>query len=252
MAHLSFIVLTLIILNFIYLVDALFSGCYACKTYFINNKLYYVGYFDFFFIDLTEISLDDNNIIDSSKWINLPQTSDPNCTDSPFLGGEKNDKLFFTTTNSFYIKNYFTIKNSNIKNIFTKNLGDVNIDIFDTRLNKWETKINFTGKTSKYFHYFCFWISDEKTGKSYSFQDISKAIDIFDTINFRWSISTLIPSRYQYYVDTSLHGPPRVLLPSGKIVHIGGYSQYRFMNLMAKLLTYDTITDSWEMIVKIF
>ncbi|KAF0374960.1 kelch repeat protein [Gigaspora margarita] len=201
--------------------------------------------------------LADDTIIDSSKWISLPSNPDPNCSYSPFLGGKTNDKLFFTTTNSFDVKNYFFTKNLNSKNlIFIKNsfaFNDVKyIDIFDTTLNEWEPKINLTGTPSKYFWDIFLWVSDNKTGKSYSFQFLSKAIDVFDTINFKWSISASIPLQYLNYFDESLFGS-RVLIPSGKIMQIGGKnSKDEPAKLMTRLLTYDTITDSWEIIVKSF
>lgn len=249
MIYLSLIFL---ILNYIYLASAFI--CTGCKTYFINNKLYYVGYFElsnFFYVDLTGVPLNDDTIIDSSRWFSLPLPPDPNCTDSPFLGGKANDKLFFTTENSFDIKNYLATENFDSKNVsFIKNLFAFKgeevkyIDIFDTTLNKWETKISFTGTPSEYFLDFRLWISDNKTGKSYSFQWISEAIDIFDTINFNWSISTPIPLKYSDYIDSSLYGPPQVLLPDGKIIYIGGHSSY--------LLTYDTNNNSWGIIVKTF
>ncbi|CAG8761617.1 6594_t:CDS:2, partial [Dentiscutata heterogama] len=155
-----------------------------------------------------------------------------------------NDKLFFTTTNSFDIKNYFVTKNFDNKNFFYYDVKY--IDIFDTTLNKWETKIDFAGTPSEYFGDYCLWISDNKTGKSYSLQWITDAMDIFDTINFKWSVNT-IPILYWDYVDQSVYGPPRILLPSGKIIHIGGKTD-SYKKLMERLLTYDTITDSWEII----
>ncbi|CAG8759197.1 22572_t:CDS:2, partial [Dentiscutata erythropus] len=175
------------------------------------------------------VTLDGDTTIDSSKWINLPYTPDPNCSYSPFLGGIENDKLFFTTSNPFDVKNHFTTRNFfDVKNHFTTKKFD-----------------------SKYFSFFEGGEYDAKYIDIFdtTLNNISYAIDIFDTIDFEWSVSTIIPILYWDYIDQSVFGPPRVFLPSGKIIHIGGKPEsHSSTKLMEKLLTYDTITDSWEII----
>ncbi|CAG8739182.1 7599_t:CDS:2, partial [Racocetra persica] len=174
-----------------------------CKSYYANNKLYIVGFLndDFYYIDLSNISLNENTFINLSKWIKINVPNDTNDILSsgwPFLGGT------------------------------------------------WARNLSFTGTPSQYFLYFRPWISNKYNGKAYSPQDISKVVDILDTINFLWSNSASIPQIYNSYVNVTLYGPPQVLLSSNKILYFSEYlgDKSNLMTLMTSILEYDITNTS--------
>ncbi|CAG8493469.1 1152_t:CDS:2, partial [Gigaspora rosea] len=95
--------------------------------------------------DLTNnLPLNENTLIDSSKWIQLNST----ILIRPFLGGKANDKFFFYS--------YASVGNSD----------ELFLETYDTTLNKWEKDINFTGKRSKDFENFDDWVIDKNSGNS--------------------------------------------------------------------------------------
>ncbi|KAF0524718.1 galactose oxidase [Gigaspora margarita] len=212
-----------------------FTGGSNIKSYYINNKLYYVGLLDFFYIDLT--NFDGNTIIDSSKWVKVNNTPDYSISKSPFLGGNANVKLFFVTVSSIGTS------------------AGVYVDAFDTTLNKWVTNNSFTGKPTQFFEDFKSWTFDENTKKAYSLQEISGLIDIFDTVNLMWSNSSLIPQIYKTFAASSLsalYGPSQVLLSNGQILYFPSESSSTLYptidTTMTSILSYSIITNSWQFI----
>ncbi|KAF0536685.1 galactose oxidase [Gigaspora margarita] len=205
MFYLYFYFIITLLFNYIHLVQCLLSGTSSYKSYYANTKLYYAGSNDFFYIDLTNLPLNENTVIDSSKWIQLNYSI---ILIRPFLGGKANDKFFFS---SF---------------AFVGNSNEVFLETFDTTLNKWDKDINFTGKPSKYFESFDDWVSDKNTGKVYSLQQ-GDVIDIFDTVNLVWTNSSLVPQVYQDYTRLlrPTYDPPQVILPNGQAPSIrSGYT----------------------------
>ncbi|RIB14732.1 hypothetical protein C2G38_1632547 [Gigaspora rosea] len=212
-----------------------FTGGSNVKSYYINNKLYYVGLLDFFYIDLT--NFDGNTIIDSSKWVQVNNTPGYSMSHTPFLGGNANDKLFFVT------------------NAPIGTSSGVYVDTFDTTLNKWETNTSFTGKPSQYFEDFKPWTFDGSTKKAYSLQEISGLIDIFDTVNLVWSNSSLMPQIYKTFATSSLsalYGPSQVLSSNGQILYFPSESSSTLYptsdTTMTTILSYNIITNSWQFI----
>ncbi|CAG8792753.1 37675_t:CDS:10, partial [Gigaspora margarita] len=93
------------------------------------------------------------------------------------------------------------------------------------------TKINFTGTPSKYFWDIFLWVSDNKTGKSYLFQFLSKAIDIFDTINFNGEI----PNERTYHTAV-LNG--RIIIYSRTSNKVSDYPAYPHL-VVLNILNYE-------------
>ena len=69
---------------------------------FTGNKLYYKNspdssdFSDFYYVDLTGVSLDNDTVVEPSKWIyitNPPKLDFP--FENPILGGKNNDKMIF-------------------------------------------------------------------------------------------------------------------------------------------------------------
>ncbi|CAG8587205.1 9395_t:CDS:2 [Dentiscutata erythropus] len=141
----------------------------------------------------------------------------------PFLGGEKNDIFFFVNSS----------------------LDSLNIITFDTRLGIWTTNLSFTGQSNKYYFNLYPWISNNYTGKAYSLQ--FSVVDIFDIINFIWSNSTKIPLEHSLYDRSATFGSPQVLMPNNKILYFPeSLINDNTTTLMASILVYDTITNSWQ------
>ncbi|RIB07292.1 hypothetical protein C2G38_2046112 [Gigaspora rosea] len=174
--------------------------------------------------DLNNLSLDGNTVIDSSKWIQVTKNKNTSLAHWPFLGGISNEKLFFATSASYGTS------------------AGVYIDIFDTMSNQWKTNFSFTGKPSQSFEDFKPWITDGSTGKAYSLQYIPGIVEIFDTVNYAWTNSSVIPQTYPTFYSlslSSLYGPPQnttgqvpslrsdytaVLTSDGRIIIYGGTS----------------------------
>jgi hypothetical protein len=203
-------------------------------SFLVENKLYYFTKIssDFFYVDLTDVSLDVNTVIDRTKWIDLtvirPQ---PLSFFSyyPLLSGKDNDKLYFFSTNS------------------------KQINIFDTKLNKWEimdqdfqdffklVQIPDSWGISNE------WVTDRKIGKSYTYQSTSTGVSIFDSINLELTQSISNPSNL-FGKFGSLSDSAQVMLPNGQILFIGGIISNKEQS-MGSILIYDTITDTWQIMV---
>ncbi|CAG8462773.1 3588_t:CDS:2 [Gigaspora rosea] len=102
------------------------------KSYYINNKLYYVGLLDFFYIDLT--NFDGNTIIDSSKWVqvnNTPGYIYVDTFDTTLNKWETNTS--FTGKPSQYFEDFkpWTFDGSTKKAYSLQEISGL-IDIFDT------------------------------------------------------------------------------------------------------------------------
>ncbi|CAG8699452.1 2030_t:CDS:2, partial [Gigaspora rosea] len=146
--------------------------------------------------------------------------------------GISNENLFFATSASY------------------ETSAGVYIDVFDTTSNQWKTNLSFTGKPSQSFLDFKPWITDGSTGKAYSFQIIPDTIEIFDTVNYAWTNSSLIPQTYLTSF-ISLYGPPQVLLSSGVILYFvsePSSSITTSTTSMGSILSYNIKTNSWQLI----
>jgi len=126
--------------------------------------LYYKGISDFFYVDLTEVSLDSDTVVQISKWIYLDniKPKPDGLYGGPLLGGKDNDKIIFLETPS--IDNY-------------------KANIFDTTLEQWEINKDVVGEPKGYHSLFASWTSDEKTGLAYLFDLFSNRMVIFDPVN---------------------------------------------------------------------
>src|SRR6266511_6258874 len=130
MTYLSLIFFrTLIIFDYVIFVNCLlFLGGYGHHSFLIKDILYYdyVEYFasnsGFFYINLTNVSL-DNDTIDPSDWIDISDITPRPDGDlyNPFLAGKAYDEIFFVGLS-------------------------VVINIFDTTLKKWDINKSFKGK----------------------------------------------------------------------------------------------------------
>src|SRR5688572_25513296 len=93
--------IALIIFNYINFANGFpfFEGGDGFLSYYIGNKLYYRELSYFFYVDLTGVSLDNDTIIDTSKWFDLeeikPQPESEKVFANPIVGGKDNDKLMF-------------------------------------------------------------------------------------------------------------------------------------------------------------
>ncbi|CAG8687732.1 11643_t:CDS:2, partial [Dentiscutata heterogama] len=215
-----------------------FPGGVDFNSYYTSTKkLYYYGLSNFFYLDLSNITLDGNTVIDSSKWIQVTTYASFTLAYWPFLGGISSDKLFFTTPATYGTS------------------AGLFVDAYDTTLNKWETNISFTGNPGQTFLDFKPWITDRSTGKTYSLQYIPGIIEIFDTVNYAWTNSSVIPQTYTTYFSTSLsslYGPPQVLLPSGIILYFASESSSSIISdtatSMGNILSYNIKANSWQLI----
>src|ERR1043165_2857210 len=191
----------LIIFNYINFVNCFpfFEGGDGYFTLVIGDKLYYrkdLGLY-FFYVDLTGVSLDTDVVIDTSKWVDLkdikPQPED--LFSKPFLGGKANSEIFFLKSD----------------------VDDEIVYKFDTTLNQWTVKPDRILKPRDVFvGSDAIWISDEKTGKAYSFNTV---ISIFDSINLVLtkgsSTRDFFPGRSNPIMDFV-----QVFLPNGQILYI--------------------------------
>ncbi|CAI2172313.1 12574_t:CDS:2 [Funneliformis geosporum] len=87
------------------------------------------------------------------------------------------------------------------------------------------------------------WVSDEKTGKAYTFSS-NYGVVIFDTINLKWINSTLNQQEFLTNKFTLSTDFAQVMLPNGKILYVGGTVD-EVKQSMSKILTYDSVTDTW-------
>ncbi|CAG8603872.1 hypothetical protein GLOIN_2v1878683 [Rhizophagus irregularis DAOM 181602=DAOM 197198] len=233
--HLSKLIISMVlrILNHIILANcAIIFGGDGYSSLLAGDKLYYFNYIgNFFYVDLTDVSLDTNTVIDRTKWIDLTVIR-PQPTNSisryPLLSGKDNDKIFFFNTDDNF-----------------------RISVFDTKLNKWETidqdsKVflkrmqipNFWSVSSE-------WVSDKKIGKSYTFQSISAGLSIFDSVNLELTQNTSSPKNLFGEFASSYTDFAQVLLPNGQILFIGGKIDNKAQS-MDNILIYNTITNTWQ------
>ncbi|RGB30887.1 hypothetical protein C1646_764741 [Rhizophagus diaphanus] len=227
--------ITLRVFNHIILANCVINfGGDGYKSFLAGDKLYYFNDINnFFHVDLTDISLDTNTVIDRSKWIDLtdikPQPITP-ISRYPFLSGKDNNKIiFFSTVSNFYI------------------------NIFDTKLNKWEVM----NQDPKFFlnriqipnvwSVSNEWITDRKTGKSYTFQSISNGVSIFDSINLELTQSVSSPKNLLGNSSSSYIGFAQVLLPNGLVLFIGGKIGNKAQS-MGNIIAYNTVTDAWQIL----
>jgi hypothetical protein len=225
------ILTTLIFFNQIVL-----SLFFNTKTIFIQDKLYCLDSTNFISVDLAGISLDNDELVEESKWTdlsNIKPRPDNIRYNNPIQGG---NKIMFLGefADNFYVNEFdITLKKWNI-NQYVKNLQP--------------TKYPISASSP-------IWISDEKTGKSYLTPEFfNRNVVIFDTINMVINYSALTPinfstnpSKFGYYKNYA-----QVLVPNGQILFIGGQIDdvNQFMN---NLLIYDTINDTWQLgVFKIF
>jgi hypothetical protein len=199
------------------------SGLYS---FFTGDKLYFYGSIDlnFFYVDLAGISLDTDTVIDESKWIDLTEIRpQPDIlVDIPLL-----DKA-----------------NVNLI-ILDFDIEDTNAYRFHTTSNRWEVKPDKVKEIVSVVP--GDWVSDEKTGMSYSFREISEGITIFDSINLTLTKGVSTPKNL--FVDKFIFGKGFVqVLLNGRILFIGG-GFASFKNSMNSILMYDTITDTWQLMV---
>ncbi|GES98896.1 hypothetical protein GLOIN_2v1527487 [Rhizophagus clarus] len=200
------------------------------KGVFTGDKLYYLSFvdIDFFYVDLTGISLDNDTLVDQSKWIDLTEIKpkpDNLISDSPILGGKANDQIMFLNTDT----------------------DKATASSFDTTSKQWIINQNVKSLTqTSFISDSNGWVSDGKTGKAYTFGTISSGMTILDTINLSVGIGASTPnnlftSKFPIY-DKFV----QVMIPNGQILYIGG-SLNNQAQPMKSLLTYDSINDTWQM-----
>ncbi len=233
MPYLSSLVFStvLIIFNHIIFTNCLlFSGGPGYISLFTGNKLYYKGISDFFYVDLTEVSLDSDTVVQISKWIYLDniKPKPDGLYGGPLLGGKDNDKIIFLEILS---------------------IDDYKANIFDTTLKQWEINKDVVGKPKGYVSSLASWVTNAKTGLAYSFDSVDDGIVIFDSVNLEFlniSVSNpqnLFNDEFFFYKDYA-----QVLLPSDQILYIGGRIGIEKQS-MSNILTYDIIKDTWQMMV---
>jgi hypothetical protein len=204
------------------------------KTIFIQDKVYCLETSNFFYVDLSEISLDNDELVEESKWVDLskikPRPDNLGLND-PIPGGNK--ILFLDDfASNFYVNEFdTTLKKWNI-NQPVKNLQPTkDITHISTSLSRW--------------------IFDEKTGKSYLTPEyFDDNVVIYDTINMAVNYSALTPINFSPSQSKTLLSSYRkyaqVLVPNGQILFIGG--QIDDVNqVMNNLLIYDTVNDTWQL-----
>ncbi|CAG8699400.1 634_t:CDS:2, partial [Funneliformis mosseae] len=178
------------------------------------------------FIHLKGISLDSDTIVNKTNLVDLTIVKprpDAIFSDRPILGGKTHNQIMF----------------------LEPILDDSFADIFDTTLNRWEINVNVDKSFMKFFK---IWVSNEKTGKAYSFISIENGVAIFDTINLKWINSTSNPQEFFTNKSNLYTGFAQVMLSNGKILYIGG-TVGKVKQSMSKILTYDSETDTWTMMI---
>jgi hypothetical protein len=217
---------TLIIFNYINFANCFpfFGGGDGYLSIFIDNKLYYLKSLglDFFYVDLTDVSLDSDVVVNTSKWVDLkdikPKPED--LISKPILGGKANNEFFFLDSEDIKFENVYK---------------------FDTTLNQWIIKPEKIPKPKGLSVLSSdLWVSDEKTGKAYAFGTI------FDTINLVLTQGSK-PGDFIKGLNP-VKGLVQVLLPNGQILYIGG-GFGSFKQPMNSIITYDTIANTWQMTV---
>ncbi len=190
---------------------------------------------DFFYVDLAGVSLDSDTVIEKSKWFDLNNIKfkpDPFPSSNPILGGKNNDKTIFLEKSSINDDKY-------------------RANIFDIKLEQWETNKDVVGKPKGFLSGSASWISDEKTGLAYSFNSVSDGIIIFDSVNLAFVNKDVSnPQNLFNGKIVTYDNYAQVLLPSGQILYIGGsIGNENDKQSMRNILTYNIITDTWQMMV---
>jgi hypothetical protein len=195
-------------------------------SFFAKDKLYYYDSVDsnFFYVDLAGASLDTDTVIDKSKWVDLTEIKPQpkSVFRRPLLDKTKDNLIILDSADD-----------------------NVNAYTFHTTSNQWEAnpvKVN----EQKEFISFENWVLDEKTGISYSFPYIFESISVFDsnTLTLTKGVSTpknLFGDRYVFEDFAQI-------LLNNQILFIGGGFK-SFKNSMNSILTYDILTDSWQLMV---
>jgi hypothetical protein len=224
------ILITLIIFNQVVLLNCkIFTGV---KTIFIQDKVYCLDGISFFYVDLSGISLDNDELVEESKWVdlaNIKPRPDNIGFDDPIPSANK--ILFLDDfAGNFYVNEFdTTLKKWNI-NQPVKNLQPTK-----------DISISLSKR----------WIFDEKTGKSYLTPDyFDNNVVIYDTINMAVNYSALTPINFSPSQSKTLLSSYRkyvqVLVPNGQILFIGGQID-NVNQVMNNLLIYDTINDTWQL-----
>jgi hypothetical protein len=196
-------------------------------SFFTKDKLYYYEYSDlnFFYVDLAGASLDTDTVIDKSKWVDLSEIKPQpkSISRRPLLDKTKDNLIILDSSAN----------------------GNVTAYTFHTTSNHWEAKPVKVNK-QKEFISFEDWVLDEKTGISYSFSYILDSISVFDsnTLTFTKGVSTPKNLFANGYVFEDF---AQILL-NNQILFIGGGFK-SFKNSMNSILTYDILTDSWQLMV---
>jgi hypothetical protein len=218
--------IALIIFNQIILSNC--ESFFDTKIIFIEDKLYCSDPSHFFYVDLANISLDTDELVKKSKWINLM-----NIKPQP-------DNLRFG----------HPIPAGNKIMFLQQFAGNSYVNIFDTILKKWDINhyVNNTQPEKNIFE-LTNWITDEKTGKSYLAPTIfEENMVIFDTINMVINSSASGPKVLAKDPASigSYNKYAQVLVPNGQILFIGGRVDYRINLSLDNLLVYDTVNDTWQ------
>jgi hypothetical protein len=197
-------------------------------SFFAKDKLYYFESIrsNFFYLDLAGASLDTDTVIDESKWVDLSEIK---------------------PQPEYLSKNLILDKTKDNFIILEHAVDDVNAYTFHTTLNQWEAEPVKVNKQKEYIS-FEDWVLDEKTGISYSFQSVFESMSVFDsnTLTLTKGVSTpenLFGNRYVFNDFVQI-------LLNNQILFIGGGFE-SVKNSMNSILTYDILTDSWQMMVLI-
>ncbi|PKY39811.1 hypothetical protein RhiirA4_528312 [Rhizophagus irregularis] len=197
-----------------------------------NSTVNHVSELLFTLLNLAGISLDTDELVKQSKWIDLTNIK------------PKPDNIGFRNP----------IPSGNKIMFLDDFAGNFYVNAFDTTLKKWEINqyVNIV-QQPKLFIPFTNWISDEKTGKSYLTQTLlNEKVLIFDTINMVLNTSASVPKIFSEKYPSggflnSYDKYVQVLIPNGQILFIGGIINN--INLpMDSLLVYDTINDIWQIL----
>jgi hypothetical protein len=192
-------------------------------SFFAKDKLYYYQSSDskFFYVDLAGASLDTDTVIDKSKWVDLSEIKpQPRSIFRRPLLDKTKDNLIILDEN-------------------------VNAYTFHTTSNQWETNPVKVNKQKEFFLDED-WVLDEKTGISYLFRDVFKSILVFDSNTL--TLSEGVSTSKNLFGDKYVFKDFVQILLNNQILFIGGGFK-SFKNSMNSILTYDILTDSWQLMV---
>lgn len=215
----------LIIFNHVILTNCGLFGGSDLYSFFSGDKLYFFRSikYNFFYVDLAGVSLDTDTVIDKSKWIDLTEVK-------PQPDTSAREPLLDKANENLILLDY----------------ADDSVDAytFHITLNIWETK-PFKVK-NKISIGIGVWVSDEKTGLSYLFDKIDKDMTILDSINL--TLTKSISTADNLFVEGFVMDNFVQVLSNGQILFIGGGSG-SIKYSMNNILMYDTLTDTWQMMV---